>query len=387
MVHVLSLCVLSLAAASSVPARAQPNLVRGADGVVYLSWVETAASGESRLQSSAWRDGHWSAPRTVASGTDWFVNWADFPSLAALEDGTLAAHWLQKSGPATYAYDVRLSLSTDAGRTWSDPVSPHRDGTQTEHGFVSLVPLNKTTFGVFWLDGRAMAKDDGDMSLRFTTLSRDGRFGAEVLVDDRVCECCQTGAVPLGGDRAAVVYRDRSDDEIRDVRLAIVQAGQPVQKSRLVHPDGWEIEGCPVNGPVIRRSEEACVVVWPTGAGGRMQIRTRFFTGPDLKPAQTVMITTVEPLGRVDAVMVDARTAIVSWLETSGGEAEIRWCRVHADGTTGPAESIARTRGTRASGFPHIVLDRQTLHFAWTVPGQPTRVRTATRTLRNSAAR
>jgi hypothetical protein len=31
----------------------------------------------------------WSEPRTVASGADWFVNWADVPSVIRLANGTL----------------------------------------------------------------------------------------------------------------------------------------------------------------------------------------------------------------------------------------------------------------------------------------------------------
>ena len=119
----------------------EPNLTRGADNRLYLSWIETAPRGGARLRFSSWNDGGWSAPTSVASGDNWFVNWADFPSLCALADGTLAAHWLQKSSEGTYSYDVMISLSRDRGKSWSKPMTPHRDGTLTEHGFVSLVPL------------------------------------------------------------------------------------------------------------------------------------------------------------------------------------------------------------------------------------------------------
>ena len=77
------------------------------------------------------------------SGTDWFVNWADVPSVVRLADRTLAAHWLQKSGSDTYAYDVRLSFSRDDGNTWTPSITPHHDGTKTEHGFASLFPMRR----------------------------------------------------------------------------------------------------------------------------------------------------------------------------------------------------------------------------------------------------
>jgi hypothetical protein len=37
--------------------------------------------------------------------------------MVALPDGSLAAHWLVKSGSGTYAYDVNISRSFDGGKT------------------------------------------------------------------------------------------------------------------------------------------------------------------------------------------------------------------------------------------------------------------------------
>ena len=73
-----------------------------------------------------------------------------------LASGELVAHWLQKSGVDTYAYDVRLSYSKDDGKTWSASFTPHSDGTKTEHGFASLFQMPGAGLGLAWLDGRAM---------------------------------------------------------------------------------------------------------------------------------------------------------------------------------------------------------------------------------------
>ncbi len=90
----------------------------------------------------------------IAEGAGWFVNWADFPSLIALPDrlagGTLAG----EDGSGTYAYDVNVARSGDGGKTWSEPLVPHRDGTQTEHGFVSLFAAPGNLLEAVWLDGR-----------------------------------------------------------------------------------------------------------------------------------------------------------------------------------------------------------------------------------------
>ncbi|MDQ3804043.1 MAG: glycoside hydrolase, partial [Acidobacteriota bacterium] len=118
----------------------QPNLTTGPAGRVYLSWLERIEGKRFALRFAARAGAGWEAARTVAEGDNWFVNWADFPSLAALPDGSLAAHWLARSGPGVYAYDVKIARSADGGKTWSKPFTPHRDGTPTEHGFVSMFP-------------------------------------------------------------------------------------------------------------------------------------------------------------------------------------------------------------------------------------------------------
>ena len=139
---------------------AEPFLHAGPDGAVLLSWIEPMPDSAGHALRLSFLEGDaWTAPRTVAEGDDWFVNWADFPSVHRLADGTLAAHWLQRNGPGTYAYGVRISLSRDGGATWSTPITPHRDSTETEHGFVSLWVAGPERVGVAWLDGRHTAED------------------------------------------------------------------------------------------------------------------------------------------------------------------------------------------------------------------------------------
>ena len=88
--------------APAAPGSGEPNLAVAPDGRVLLSWIEPAGENQHSLRFAARsKGGAWSKPETIKSGSGWFVNWADFPSLAALPDGTLFAHWLAKSGPST----------------------------------------------------------------------------------------------------------------------------------------------------------------------------------------------------------------------------------------------------------------------------------------------
>ena len=93
---------------------AQPQL-SAANGAAILSWIEREGP-KATLKFAERTPSGWSEPRVVSAGTDWFVNWADVPSVIRLGDGTIAAHWLQKSGPGTYAYDVRLVVFQGPGQ-------------------------------------------------------------------------------------------------------------------------------------------------------------------------------------------------------------------------------------------------------------------------------
>ena len=124
----------------SVPASAesgQPHLHAEDDGPVWLSWVDPVGEEQHALRYATLEDTSWTEPRTAAQGADWFVNWADVPSLRPLPNGRIAAHYLQGNGPDPLAYAVRITQETQDG-PWQSAVTPHDDGTETEHGFTVL---------------------------------------------------------------------------------------------------------------------------------------------------------------------------------------------------------------------------------------------------------
>ena len=175
------------------PGSGQPNLAVSPDGRVYLSWIERLGEGRFSLRFAVKEGDGWSAPRVIAEGSNWFVNWADFPSMIALPDGSLAGHWLVKSGPGTFDYDVTISRSFDGGKTWGKPFVPHRDGVKTEHGFVSMFAALDGNLAAVWLDGREMkpgadAHDHGhgNMTLRYVKIKRDGTLTDEAALDAKL---------------------------------------------------------------------------------------------------------------------------------------------------------------------------------------------------------
>lgn len=359
----------------AAPDSAEPNLSRMTDGSLLLSWTERRGDAGHALRFAIRPPrGSWSAPREIASGTGWFVNWADFPSVLAHPDGSLVAHWLERSGDQKYAYDVRLSRSTDAGRSWSRPVTPHRDGSPSEHGFVSLLPWGADA-AVLWLDGRELGKPGGATALRFTTLAADGSLGPESVLDTRVCDCCQTDAV-RAGDAVLVAYRDRSDAEQRDISV-VRWDGAAWSPPRPVSGDGWTIDGCPVNGPALAAEGSRVALAWFSAPRDEPRVRLAFSRDAGHSFGAPIEVDAEKPLGRVDVALLPGGDALVSWLGRSGESVRVLARRVSEAGTLGAPLVVAESSAARASGFPRMQRSGDEVVFAWTEAGEPSRIKSA----------
>ena len=365
----------------AAPGSGEPNLSVGPDGRVYLSWIEPGPDSTHALRFSALDGNGWSAPRTIAQGRDWFVNWADFPSLTPLPDGRMAAHWLQKSGAGKYAYDVRVSLSSDGGATWSPGMVPHRDGTPSEHGVVSMWPAGDSV-GMVWLDGRKYgASEDAhdarnEMTLQYTTVASNGQAAPEREVDGRVCDCCQTGAT-MTASGPLVVYRDRSPGEIRDIYYTRLVNGAWTE-GRPVHADGWKIDACPVNGPQAAADGNRVAVAWYTAARDSQQVKIAFSSDAGATFGAPVRVDGGNPEGRVDVLMLDGGAALVRWMERGAGKgAEVRVRRVEPNGRLGQPRVVAASSSARSSGFPRMVRAGGEVVMAWTAAGEPSTVNAA----------
>lgn len=372
---------------------AQPQLSVSSRGVL-LSWIER--SGDLATLKFAERTAAgWSAAKTIASGRDWFVNWADVPSALRLPSGAIVAHWLQKSGPDTYAYDVRLSHSVDDGKTWSASYLPHHDGTRTEHGFASLFPVGGG-FGLVWLDGRNMkpggeghdGHNAGAMSVRFAQFepSRAGASPsqrqsftqiADMAVDGRVCECCPTAAA-VTAEGVIAAYRDRSDGEIRDNYVARLIDGKWTTPQPVFN-DNWKIAACPVNGPALAANGRSVAMTWFTVKQDQGQAYLAFSPDAGATFGQPIRVDDGGSLGRVDVDLLPDGAALVTWIEFADQRAQFRARRIDRNGTRSAAVTVAGIAGSRASGYPRAAIANGEVVFAWTesADGGGLHVRTA----------
>ena len=362
------------------PNSGEPNLAVDGAGRVHLSWLERNADSSVSLRLAVRDNGQWSTPVTVTTGRDLFVNWADFPSVFVAPSGRIVMHWLQRQPGGKYSYGVRVSQSTDGGASWSDPKQLHDDQGAGEHGFVSFFAADGDSVEAIWLDGRAAGGEGheghGSMQLGNGRIAADGGITPSVMVDDRICDCCQTSAA-VTARGPVVVYRDRSAEEIRDIAIVRRVNGKWTEPTR-VHADDWHIEGCPVNGPSVVADGDNVAVAWFTGARDTAKVNIAFSKDAGATFSAPVRVDDGQPAGRVDVEFDGDGRAMVTWLERVGEDgAEVRLRAIAPDGVRGEAMVVANSAAARSSGFPRVVRSGDELIFAWTQPGDTARVRMA----------
>ena len=334
---------------------------------LFFSWVEQPDS-LAILKYAVLENGAWGTSEEIISGTDWFVNWADFPAIAE-SNGNILTNFLQKSDNGTYTYDVKLNLFNSEENTWKKNFILHSDGTKSEHGFVSMQPYVANSFVVTWLDGRETVGKEhggGQMTLRAAIVFEDGSIDHDTLLDEKVCDCCQTATAIGANDQIIVAYRDRSDDEIRDISIVNWQHDKGWSEPQTIGDDNWKIPGCPVNGPSLATLDDSVAVAWFTSEGENPRVEVAFSEDNATTFGSAVRIDAGNAIGRVDLVMLNFTEAAVLWMESQGEDTVIQLQKVSQLGLLNEPITISRTSPKRASGFPQMELLNDKLYISWT---------------------
>lgn len=354
---------------NSFPKNSSESFLLSTNDNLFISWTEQVADSNF-LYISKLEDNSWSDKSIIKKGKDWFVNWADFPSISYNEiSNSLFSFHLQKSSEETFSYDVNYHINQ--GSSWKDMQKIHDDNTFSEHGFVSSIPY-KDGFMVSWLDGRNTygkghdGHAKGAMTIRSAILDNTGKIINESLIDGMVCDCCQT-SMAISNDIPIIVYRNRSKDEIRDIYYSrYINSNWTDPKS--IHDDGWEINGCPVNGPNIDSNEENVVVSWFSASNGRPKVNLKFSRDNGRTFGDKILVDNIEnsPIGRVDVEFISSDEVIISWLSTVEGKGKLLMRKIGVNGSIGEIKVIDEVSTERSTGFPQIEKFNDNIYISWT---------------------
>ena len=284
-----------------------------------------------------------------------------------MKNGTLVANWYPTTDETIEAYDTYLSYSRDEGKTWAKAFSPHHDGTKTQHGFVSLLELADGGLGMVWLDGRDQEQNTtdplgGSMALYFASFDSSWKQTAETVVNARVCECCQTAAV-VTADGVLTAFRDRTAEEIRDVKVSRLEGGKWSPELSL-HDDNWKIEACPINGPALSARGRQVAAAWFAAPNDNGRAFVAFSQDAGKTWGNPIRLDDEASLGRVDIEMLDDGSAIASWVEFANGRSQFKVRRVTASGQRSAAADVPGAG--RVSGYPRMTRSGDELILAWT---------------------
>ena len=354
-------------AALELPAQAgsaHPQLTSSSKGAI-LSWLDQDEA--TTLRFSERTASGWSEPRTVSSGKDWFITAADVPSVLRMKDGTLVANWYPTTDESVEAYDISLAYSRDEGKTWAKAFSPHHDRTKTQHGFVSLLELADGGLGMVWLDGRDQELNTtdplgGSMALYFASFDSSWKQTAENVINARVCECCQT-AVVVTADGVLTAFRDRTTEEIRDIKVSRLDGGKWTPELA-VHDDNWKIDACPINGPSLSARGRQVAAVWFAAPNDNGRAFVAFSQNAGKTWGDAIRLDDEASLGRVDIEMLDDGSAIASWVEFANGRSQFRVRRVTASGQRSATVDVPGSG--RVTGYPRMARSGNELILAWT---------------------
>ena len=355
-----------------------PALANGPDHALYLSWTEPTAKGRavkfSRFERSTQR---WTAARTIVEGADLEKSSANVPLLVVQPNGKLTVVWsVNNPMPVTPAAgtaathdhgdhaahmhndDARhamYSQSSDGGATWSAPQPLSRESDATAFPSVAALPDGRLLAA--WLDGRGK-KVPGDSQKLYARIL--GAAGPDVLVDPRVCECCQTTLTCFPDGSVLLAYRGRTDEEIRDImatRFVDDRWEAPQRLSR----DRWKINACPINGPQLDSDGPRVTAAWFTAADGEPRVLVS--GSPDAGGLYTMpsRVDLGHALGRVDTLILRDGAQLVSWLESQGDDdsqpAGLYLRRYASFGATlAPALLASSKPKALVAGFPRMAL-------------------------------
>ena len=347
---------------------AQPSLTSN-NGSLALTWISSDKDMNASLIFRQFKNKQWTNSQTLAIGSDWFINWADFPTHAISGDRVLTSY-LKKSASGTYTYDVFLNLQKLSGEKIKEDFILNTDGFKAEHGFVSIAEGNNEGFFITWLDGRNTVEKELNgnhkpMTIRFAEITTAGDIVNEIELDSSVCDCCQT-SITNTDKGPIVVYRDRSDKEIRDIYVTRnIDDGweTPVP----VYNDEWEIYGCPVNGPKVVSNSNNLAVSWFTVADGKPSVNLSFSESYGSSFSNPIKINDYTAIGRVDVAFLNDNEVLVSYMEVDDVGTYLRLKKVSIDGTVSKPITISKIDSGRNTGVPQLEILDNEIFIVWTV--------------------
>lgn len=337
---------------------ASASLATAADGMIWLTWLEPGLK-EPALKFATFDPvgKKWSASHTIAAGAELYVGDSDFPQLAAGTNGHATALWYVKNQPSAETahfhhgagYHALTSSTSDGGQTWSAPAL--LSGESDSNEFCAITTLADGRVLATWLDGRAKKHGGTNQQLYARIV---GAPGPDTLIEKQVCDCCHTTLTAFPDGTALLAFRDRSEEEVRDVRVTRFR-GAEWDDARPLNSDDWRIKACPVNGPQLASDGGRVAAAWFTAADNDPRVLATYSPDAGGRFLLPLRLSETKPLGRVATGVLHDGAMLVTFVDVDGA----LWLRrVTPEFVAADAVKLAGGDQERIKGFPRIALVR-----------------------------
>jgi len=224
-----------------------PTVRLDENNMIHVAWVEedqnerkvrythTSSHGEafaSAVSVNAPHEAPYSrqeAPALDVRGLQVYVAWAKTHPQASPEK--------------PLANELRLSRSTDGGKTFLPSVLINDDGLAIVHSFDSLRIGNEEALHVAWIDAREGKKNPGTYVSRSD--DRGTTFSKNTKIDDETCVCCRTAVAVAPDGTLYTAWRKIFGDVKETVVARSVDGGVTFSAPVIVGHDGWAYPSCP----------------------------------------------------------------------------------------------------------------------------------------------
>jgi hypothetical protein len=329
------------------------------DGSPLLSWIEPIAGDSDALRYAIRQGAQWSEPRTIVANRHFFRQPAESPSVISFPGGGFLAEWVEIPNESSEAEYIYVSASKD-GSHWTAPVMANKDRSPVQHALVSMVASGDQEASLVWLE--ALKGEDAPSVLKRTVVSSDGKVVKEESLDTDVCTCCPTSIVKTARG-LLVAYRDHTPQDIRDIGVVRFENGR-WSPSKILNPDKWEINACPVNGASASAKDNRVAIAWYTEGGDKPRVQLVFSSDGGSTFTKPILINTGDALGHASTALNDDGGVFISWIEEGDKSSRVLARFVSATGVAGPPIQIAEG-STQRLGYPRLLHAGKETWIAW----------------------
>jgi hypothetical protein len=293
--------------------------------------------------------------------------------------------WTTRSAAGTR---LLVGRSTDGGRTFAHTDTVPGSAGIASRGWQSIAVDSAGRVGVLWLDHRDVppaasahhhapapnAKPAGPKAdpaeraalskLYFATLEGV----TATTITGGVCYCCKT-SLAATRDGFVAAWRHVYPGSYRDIAFTASRDGGRIFSAPVrVSEDGWQIDGCPENGPAIAAGADSRVhVAWPAPADGKSASPHSLFyavSGDGRSFSPRIRIPTAGPVAHVQLSIGHDGLPFVFWDEVVDGSRRVAAARATSSASSA-FESVPLPAQPRGGGWPVLAATPSGLIVAW----------------------